>query len=433
MRFKLNEATLDSELDKYKDETDAAEAERQEKIAAARAERKAREAAFQEKRDIKADTARARWEAHEAEIKNRQNIELSDEDKEFLRKYAEPKDEVAYYAGDIEKALDKIYKSAMRQKKKEQINLEHGTSLRLEFPCLWLIGDAGTGKTSRVHSWCEENGLTMVEKSLSTLEETDLGGAIAADLEKGKAVRLSSDEFDELDDNYTVLFLDEYLRGRMPVRQTLLNLINHHVVPDKHHKGGMRYFPKLLFVVGATNPAGEAYEIDTDFDTAEKTRGMTVHVESDKNSFLWNFRKGKRAEIRAAIRTKDIEWAKELENKLIIGEALASSPMLDFDDEEEVVQVKTAGYSPLNARSLSKLIEDSDGTVDDIIDSWDYYCNPAKKQIAENILNDIDDLNIEEDEDEFDADGYDELDDKANSVFKKKEKSAWDEIGGLLD
>lgn len=433
MKFKLTEATFNDELDKYNDEIEAAEAERQAKISAAREQRKAKEAEFAQKRDLKADTARARWEAHQKEVEGRLGGELSDDDKEFLKKYAEPKDEVAYYAGDIEKALDKIYKSAMRQKKKEQINIEHGASLKFEFPCLWLIGDAGTGKTSRVHSWCEENGLTMVEKSLSTLEETDLGGAVAANLEKGKAVRLSSDEFDELDDDYTVLFLDEYLRGRMPVRQTLLNLINHHVVPDKQAKGGMRYFPKLLFVVGATNPAGEAYEIDTDFDTAEKTRGMTIKVESDKNSFLWNFRKEKRKEIRAAIRTKDIEWAKELENKLIIGEALASSPMLDFDSADEVVAVKESGDSPLNARSLSKLIEDSDGTVDDIIDSWDFYCNPAKKQIAENILNDIDGLNIEEEDGEFDIDGYGELDDKANSVFKKKEKSAWDEIGGLID
>lgn len=449
MRFKikeaLNEDTLkdlvDADFDSSKDDIEAAREEK----------RQARLALEKENRQKHGKlTAAERWKKQrdeERKAKEAAHGVLTPEEQAILDKYADPEDEVAYYDGDIEEALDKIYESAMNQKWKEEYNIENGDILKTEFPCLWLVGEAGTGKTTRVKAWCDANGVAMQERSLSTLDETDLGGAVAADLQQGKARRLSSDEFDDLEKDQCVLFLDEYLRGRAPVRQTLLNLINHHVVPNKEEKGGMKYYPKLLFVVGATNPKSDAYNIKDDFDSAEITRGKLVTVVGDPKGFLWNYLKMKRAEIRAAIKDHRTKYAQQCINKITIAEALVNDPRLEFDTAEEIAEIldwegvdKIEGFNGkynvpiLNSRSLTKLLEDSDGTVADVLNNWNDYCNPRKKKIAEEILDNVDinnfydDSDFEVDDDEFDVD---EVDDKANSVFKRKEKSAADELSDL--
>lgn len=450
MKFKikeaLNEATLkdlvDADFDSSKDKD----------IEAAReAKRQARLDLEKENRQKHGKlTAMERYQKQREEEERAKAAAkgvITPEEQAILDKYAEPEDEVAYYDGDIERALDDILVSALNQKWKEQHNAENGTALKTEFPCLWLVGEAGTGKTTRVKAWCEANGIDMVERSLSTLDETDLGGAVAADLQQGKARRLSSDEFDDLDESLCVLFLDEYLRGRAPVRQTLLNLINHHIVPNKDHKGGMKYYPNLLFVVGATNPKSDAYNIKDDFDSAELTRGEIVSVVGDPKGFLWNYLKMKRDEIRAAVKDHRTKLAQQNMNKITIAETLVNDPRFEFDSAQEIAEIldwegvdDIKGFDGkynvpiLNSRSLTKLLEDSDGTIHDFLNKWSKYCNPRKKEIVENILDDVDidnfydDSDFEVDDDEFDVD---EVDDKANSVFKRREKSAADELSDL--
>lgn len=450
MKFKvretLNEDTLkdlvDAEYDSSKDND--LEAAREEK-------RQARLALEKENREKHGKlTAMERYKKQREEEERAKEAAkgvITPEEQEILDKYADPEDEVAYYDGDIENALDDILVSALDQKWKEQYNAENGTALKTEFPCLWLVGEAGTGKTTRVKAWCDANGIDMIEKSLSTLDETDLGGAVAADLQQGKARRLAADEFDSLDNDYCVLFLDEYLRGRAPVRQTLLNLINHHIVPNANEKGGIKYYPKLLFVVGATNPKSDAYNIKDDFDSAEITRGELISVVGDPKGFLWNYLKNKRAEIRAAIKDHRKKLAQQNINKITIAETLVNDPRFEFDSAQEIAQIldwegvdRIEGFDGrynvpiLNSRSLSKLLEDCDGTIADFLNKWSKYCNPRKKKDVEEILDDVDidnfydDSDFELDDDEFLAG---ENDDKANSVFKKKEKTAADELADL--
>ena len=46
---------------------------------------------------------------------------------------------------------------------------------------LLFIGPAGTGKTGRIRSWCDDNGIILVHKDAKTMDPTDLGGIIAYD------------------------------------------------------------------------------------------------------------------------------------------------------------------------------------------------------------------------------------------------------------
>ncbi len=454
MRFrkKLNEDTLDDIVKNSPDElSDVRKRKAQ--------ERKAREEEERNRRQSKGEyTAMERWNKERAdELKEKEEAkeEVTPEEQALLNRYAEPDDEVVYYEGDIEKALNDAFRTAMNQRWKEEYMDEYGDEeLDTEFPVIWLVGDAGTGKTTRVKKWLKRNGVPMIERSLASMDDTDVGGAVAADLANGKAIRLSSDEFDAIEevDTPCVLFLDEYLRGTPGVRNTLLGLVNNHLIPDKASKGGMKYYPNLLFVVGATNPYTAAYTTKSDFDSAELSRGEVIPVIGSKEGWLHNFAKTKRAEIRAAIKDHRKNYAYQQMGKLEIAQALIDSPRFEFDSAQEIselldwealrdpnhgnpkiVQTSTGYNIPiLNSRSLSKLFESCDGTVSDFLERWDRYCNPTKKDIVQDILDDIDitDYTYELADDDWNE--AEEVDDKANSVFKKKEKTAAEEFDDLF-
>ena len=155
----------------------------------------------------------------------------------------------------------------------------------------------------------------------------------------------------------------------------------------------------------------------------------------------------KRDEIRAAIKDHRKKLAQQNMNKITIAETLVNDPRFEFDSAQEIAQIldwegvdKIEGFDGrynvpiLNSRSLTKLLEDCDGTIADFLNKWNKYCNPRKKKDVEEILDDVDidnfydDSDFELDDDEFLAG---ENDDKANSVFKKKEKTAADELADL--
>lgn len=272
--------------------------------------------------------------------------------------------------GDIEEALDRALKTNKRQ-------LAHGGK---EFVNVLLVGRGGTGKTARVKKWAASRGLNLVEKDAKSLDVTDMGGAISPDESRTKVNRLATSEWDDLDAPNSVLFLDEYNRAASDVRGSLLTLINDHQIPAEH--GKYKTLKGFLFTIAAINPPNPNYNTDT-LDAAERSRFYQVQVNPDpikhKNYLIHSYE-------RELQQTDDAEEKQEIFGRMNIAKTLLSSPIFKFDDEEDEDKANEFGLPILNNRTLSKLLEFSDGTKDNFLKLWDGVCNPNKKGMATRIL-----------------------------------------------
>lgn len=288
--------------------------------------------------------------------------------------------------GDIEKALDRSLIVAKR-------TIRSGGK---DYPNLLFIGNAGTGKTGRIRDWAKKNHINLVIVSAATMDDTDLGGALAPDMKFGIARKLASTQFDELGDvPDSVLFLDEWNRAPASVRGTLLTLIQDHTVPDPREKGSQRKLKNFLFTVAAINPADANYNTDQ-LDDAELGRVRKIHIKGDKLNTLGYIRhEWQKAIDKAADETEK----KELEGQLRIAETLISHKDFTFDDKDDIqrshdAEDRGAGNGLiLNPRSFTNLLHYCDGTKDDFLDLWNDYCNSLDKSMVETILRDYKDVN----------------------------------------
>ena len=312
--------------------------------------------------------------------------------------------------GDIESVLDRALKVAKRANRRGQ---------RGDYPNVLLIGEAGTGKSARVRQWAAENGVNLMEVRAAGMDATDIGGAIAPNKEGDTVVRLASTEFDKLNRPNSVLFLDEYNRAPREVRTNLLELVNSHVVPDSREEGGQRFLPNFLFTVAAINPPNGRYNTD-EMDDAERSRFRTVDVVFDPinlNQFL-----SKRFDKLADDPDNDEDERLEYIRKKAIANRLLTSKNFSFDTPEDMDAGRDRygeNYKPLNYRSFTLLLDQSDGTKEDVLALWPQFVNAGKKRMAEDILSD-----------------YVDVDDKANAALAKgtksdvfaKTKTPWDAL-----
>jgi len=322
--------------------------------------------------------------------------------------------EVASYnsTGQIEQALDRALNVAERMKRTGGNNYTN----------VLLIGGAGTGKTSAVRDWAAAHNINLVMQNTSTMDETDLTGVVARSAEGNSTVKLRSDVLRGLNEPRSVLFLDEYNRGRSSVRGTLLTLINDHLIDtgtdqESNIKGlsGKLELKNMLFTIAAINPASGEYTTD-ELDPAEISRFRRIEVKADKKHLLNN--------VLIPKLTKQAENGTEEDQEIIAGQInlatkLLSDKSFQFDNEEEErlgYQKFGRDYTPLSPRSFTNLLQATDGTKEDFLYLYNDYCNPMKKTTMETILSD-----------------YEDIDDKANSVFKKRKKSDEEKLDDFLN
>ena len=308
--------------------------------------------------------------------------------------------------GDIETALNRSLLVAKRM----QMFGDRG-----DYPDLLLVGEAGTGKTSRIRDWAKKNNVNLFEVRAAGMDDTDLGGA---SVPMGEVVkRLASTEFDYLEEPNSVLFLDEYNRAPKSVRTNLLELINSHVVPDPRKKEyhGQRFLPNFLFTVAAINPSSAEYDTD-ELDIAEVSRFRILVVAMQKQLYL-NYLNN---EIDRKLKTENLsdKVKLELERKRDLVNTIIPNKLFMFDDARTTAEMKNSNIgnlvAPTNSRTFKKLLKYCDGTKEDFLKMWNGFCNPNQKDIIETILKD-----------------YKDKDDKAtaalanydtkNPVFKEKE------------
>lgn len=284
---------------------------------------------------------------------------------------------------------------------------------KTDFQNALFIGGAGTGKTSRITAWAQKNGINLVKVLASTMDDTDLGGVIAANTKDGVASKLASTQFDELEKiPNSVLFLDEWNRAPSTVRGTLLTLIQDHQIPDPRVKGGARYLTNFLFTIAAINPSNADYNVD-ELDPAELGRVMVVNVPADPKNLIGYLRSTLNDDMKLAKEYNDTESYNVFAGQLAIAEKLLLDPRFHMDDEDDIEKAKQAKYENngnglyLNNRSFTNCLETSEGKKDKFIDNWNKHCNSLKKKTVEEILKD-----------------YKDVDDKANSVFNQKSDSS---------
>ena len=304
--------------------------------------------------------------------------------------------DVVKFKGDVEEALDEALENA------EDAQITGST----EYDNILLIGGAGVGKTSRARAWASLNHINLVYLDAKQLDETDLGGALAPDLKKGKAVKLSTDTLDLLDKPNSVLFLDELNRARANIRGTLLSLINEHYIYDAHQEGGLRKFDNLLFTIAAINPPNAAFANVDRLDPAELGRFRSIHIYADKKNVLDHLNDVFNKEIEKtqnsnAPEDKKNKILKKYEGRKNIAEIILKNSQFDFDGEEEEEAANLADSPSCSPRSFTRSLTASNGTKDDFIKKFKQECGEAKVPVITSILA-----------------NYKDIDDKANSVFK---------------
>lgn len=324
--------------------------------------------------------------------------------------------EVVSEKSEIEEALDEALKASLMGGKFGQ------------WSNVLIVGEAGIGKTAIVQQWAKDNGINLVSIKASTMDETDLGGAISPGGENRDVVkRLASTEFDELDTvPNSVLFLDEFNRARKNVRGTLLTLIQDHEIPDPRVPGKSRRLKNFLFTIACINPNNAHFNTD-ELDSAEMSRFRVIYASG--NPTVWLKWVTKLLDDMIKEHANNPDWVKELKRKKALITHLVSHKDFKFDNEMDIDKsIEMGNKGTLSPRTLANLLNVCDGTKEDFLRKFNSECNSLDKPMVERILN-----------------NYQDIDDKANDALKHKggkkqaeiddtedpfqsKSSAWDEL-----
>lgn len=319
---------------------------------------------------------------------------------------------------EIELALDRKLAIARRM---------HRRGSRNGYPAVLLEGDGGVGKTSIVNQWAKNNGVNFFNYDLRTASIESFQGVIANHPEEQEFVirKISKELLIPLGRPDTVMFIDEYNRGKPAVRNALLDLIINHkmAVPmvgdyeeskkvyapyGELEENGYLYFPNLLFVVAAQNPNQSNYAGTQELDAAEIDRLEVMKIQANNDAVLRFLTSKFTKDMESDKEYGDAEGVRENQGRIEIAKALLSSPDFYFDTGEERSELfdENSSNKYLSPRSLEYLLINSDGTKDNVLKLWNNFCNYKKKTIAENILKD-----------------YKDVDDKANDAISQESSS----------
>ena len=312
------------------------------------------------------------------------------------------------------KILDELYDKNIETFYYNIERLEQGKLPDKNFVNLLIVGSGGTGKTSMLEQWAASRGVNLVTKLTSIMDEADLNGIPTAKEGDTSVTRLATSEFDSLDEPSSVLFLDEFNRGRSTVRGTLLRLIQGHTIPDPSKKGSQKFLPNLLFTIAAINPADTNYNTDP-LDDAEKSRFLVyVQEGSDKYEYLDYITGTLQERINFLTRAKNNKNNKipNIDEKILANERrkalitfLVKDKRFTFDDASDIERAHEQDSDNamlLTFRTVTQVLYASDGTKDDFLRKYKMGANNQKYEIVREIL-----------------EKYKEVDDKANQVLDK--------------
>lgn len=189
---------------------------------------------------------------------------------------------------DVDKKEDEELEESIKNKDNNQIKTlldqalnfnktQHKTGNK-KFQNISIPSTNGTNAyiLNSIKQWAKDNNINLCEVRASDLNDTDLGGYIS------NGSKITSTEFDKLNNPNSVLFLDEYDRVPRSARADLLKLINDHTISDPREESGQRYLPNFLFTIVTINSADG-------LDMPELVRFKPIHegvLDRNKNDSL---------------------------------------------------------------------------------------------------------------------------------------------------
>lgn len=200
----------------------------------------------------------------------------------------------------------------------------------------------------------------------------------------------------------------------------MAQLIDEHKIPDATEKGSYHYFENLQLVVAAINPADYGVYNTEPLDIAELNRFRQVQIDPNKASTLRYLKSYYDKQMQLDLEEEDTEEYNADAGRKQLAITILGSPIFEFDDSESIADAAEAQHSILSPRSFTRALNLCDGTKDDLLDIWNSMCNPNKKGMVSDILS-----------------NYQDIDNKANSVFKNPFKSVgsenWKKITAALN
>ena len=305
--------------------------------------------------------------------------------------------EIANDKTTIERELDQSLRRALWMQKRD---------VRNNFPNKLFVSMPGAGKTSIIYQWAKANNVNIIYKDCKTIDMSSLGGILTKPTKADDpyAGRLGTKEFHVLDQPRSVLFLDELNRAPANIQGSLLTLIADHTVWDPNAPNEVRYLPNFLFTIGAINPPSFRDPALKPLGTAMQRRFKNIHITANPMETL-RWMRGYYGKLIEA--EDDAEMLKELKGKLAIAEAVLSDPRFTYDTtKDEDAHADDTYWNATSPATFTDLLENSNGTKDNVIREWNNYCSYEKKDLIEDILRD-----------------YKDIDDKANDAIKDDSES----------
>ncbi len=170
------------------------------------------------------------------------------------------------YKGDIEIALDKALE------KSERVLREGGK----DYPVTMIVGPTGSGKTPRVLQWAKDEGVNLFHVQCACLRDEDIYGMMWR-AEDGTEKQFASGFFDNFGTApRSVLFLDDFDKASLSVREALITLMDEHSVPDCRLPGGKRFIDFLFTVTASIE------DVPTKWDKPSQTKPPNAEEKADE-------------------------------------------------------------------------------------------------------------------------------------------------------
>lgn len=261
---------------------------------------------------------------------------------------------------DITKVLDQALALSKKNKRR-------GTKSGFN---VLIVGLPGSGKTASIYDWAASNGVNLVAVNA---KNNDLDAYINGYTTKRpddplKVTQAFSDNLAGLDQENSVLFLDEYNRQIKPhIRASLYTLINEHRIvgdgPNNQHE-----FKNMLFTIAAINPAVPTDKGAAELNDAEKSRfWWTIDdMDSDPATTIEYLTKYY-SKVISRLNVEDENYREDLEDYLRImdlGIFITSHPKFGYDTKEDLDDLALTKANLLCQRSLTTGLNNSDGDVD---------------------------------------------------------------------
>lgn len=219
-----------------------------------------------------------------------------------------------------------------------------------------LVGEPGCGKTTTVNALAEKDGAFLKVLNLSSFEAIDMNGMPFVD---NGQLKVSDPAWytevhkylNEHEDGIAYVFFDEISNAPTDVRNTLLELWLHHMLPT-----GQKVSDRVKFIA-AMNTAKDL-EGFVEFSNAFKDRMFMIPFVTDsvewRKMFENNFGK-KQSEREKSIR-KELSKFLEMNPQLLEGRKPVSASTYGITDEAEATTVEYTTPNRRNWDNLARLM-----------------------------------------------------------------------------